>query len=90
MIAAKDDDIDDDIDDNIEKRNQYRIASISKSFIGYFANYLVVNHNLNLDAKVCFLLLILVRLSKSETGELHIIILINLVQDMLSRVLILK
>ena len=48
MIAAKD-------DDDIEKRNQYRIASISKSFIGYIVNYLVVNHTLNLDAKVCFL-----------------------------------
>ena len=50
MVAAKD-------EAGIEKRNQYRIASISKSFIGYIANYLKVNHNLNLDAKVCFCLL---------------------------------
>ena len=35
-------------DDGIENRNQYRIASITKSFMGYIANYL----DLDLDEKV--------------------------------------
>ena len=43
MVPAQDDD---------NSRNQYRIASITKSFMGYIANYLVQNHNLNLDTKV--------------------------------------
>ena len=34
------------------ERNQYRIASISKSFLGYVANYLAVHHGININEKV--------------------------------------
>ena len=37
---------------NGSEHNQYRIASISKSFLGYIANYLAVYHGLDLNEKV--------------------------------------
>ena len=44
------------IDNGTEKRNQYRIASITKTFIGVAATLLVERYGLDLDAKVEYLL----------------------------------